>query len=273
MLFDFDRDGKTDVVYGNGNAGFLSATQSAPVLSVLPGAVVQKPELSIVSAASFSAGALAPESLASVFGQDIAAMATSASTPLPTSLSGITVVDATGTSRPASLLFVSPGQVNFIVPADTAIGLASITVRGTLSRKALTAHVQIAEVAPVLFSVGQQIAAAIVVQVTPGGAQTILPAYTVQAGNVTPVPIDVSQPGQTFLELFGTGVRRGTMGPVAVNVHGASVPVAYAGPQGTYPGLDQVNVLLPPELAGSGTARVALLIAGSRSNAVLVMIR
>jgi uncharacterized protein (TIGR03437 family) len=57
-------------------------------------------------------------------------MDSAASLPLPTRLAGVTVnvLDSFGPSRPAGLIFVSPTQVNFVVPMLTASGTAIVTV-------------------------------------------------------------------------------------------------------------------------------------------------
>lgn len=55
-------------------------------------------------------------------------------------------------------------------------------------------------------------------------------------------------------------------------VSGQSAQVTYAGPQ-EEAGLDQVNVLLPRSLAGSGDALVVLSVNGSIANAVHVTIQ
>ena len=49
-------------------------------------------------------------------------------------------------------------------------------------------------------------------------------------------------------------------------VAGVSVPVAYAGPQGSFAGLDQINITLPQSLAGTGEASVYLIADGQMSN-------
>jgi uncharacterized protein (TIGR03437 family) len=48
------------------------------------------------------------------------------------------------------------------------------------------------------------------------------------------------------------------------------VPVSYAGPQPEYPGLDQVNVLLPRSLRGRGEVNVALTVDGKAANTLRV---
>ncbi len=54
---------------------------------------------------------------------------------------------------------------------------------------------------------------------------------------------------------------------------GLPATVSYAGPQGDFPGLDQINVLVPPSLAGRGLVDVNLAIFGTAANTVQVMIQ
>jgi uncharacterized protein (TIGR03437 family) len=54
---------------------------------------------------------------------------------------------------------------------------------------------------------------------------------------------------------------------------GVSVPVTYIGPQGTYAGLDQINLALPQSLAGTGVASVSVSAGGNVSNTVFVTIK
>ena len=89
----------------------------------------------VVSAANFSANAIAPESIASAYGVNLATNVVVAETlPLPTSLGGTTVKV---NNKPAQLFFVSPGQINFLIPKDAGVGDASIEVtagNGSVSR-------------------------------------------------------------------------------------------------------------------------------------------
>jgi uncharacterized protein (TIGR03437 family) len=79
----------------------------------------------VVNAASFVPApkpghALAPGSIASVFGRNLAAAtATADGFPLPTMLAGSSI---TVDGRPAHLFFVSPGQINFQIPEGTGRG-------------------------------------------------------------------------------------------------------------------------------------------------------
>src|SRR5207344_2813039 len=96
-----------------------------------------------VSAATFESGPVAPESLVTALGFDLGT-GTFPTAPQPgaTSIGGttITVVDSKGTSRLAPLLYVSPGQVDYEIPAGTALGVATISVEsgdGVVSRAPL----------------------------------------------------------------------------------------------------------------------------------------
>ena len=50
------------------------------------------------------------------------------------------------------------------------------------------------------------------------------------------------------------------------------LPVEFAGAQGSVAGLDQVNVVLIPELEGAGTVNLTLIVNGQRSNAPTIVI-
>jgi len=71
--------------------------------------------------------------------------------------------------------------------------------------------------------------------------------------------------------LYGTGIRnRAALSDVMVQIGDQSLPAAYAGAQPTFIGLDQVNVVLPGSLAGSGTVSLSVSVAGTSSNALTV---
>jgi uncharacterized protein (TIGR03437 family) len=235
-----------------------------------------------VSAATYSNSALAAESIVSAFGGDLAIKTLgSASLPLPESLAGTQVIvqDSAGVERLASLFFVSPTQVNYQIPAGTALGAATVTILSGDGRHS-TETVQIVRLNPGLFSAnatGQGLAAAYVQRVKPDGSQVIEPVAQFDAarGEFVAVPIDVSSPtDKVFLVLFGTGIRKvNSLSQVTASVGGASASVEYAGPQGVYVGLDQVNVRLTGSLAGQGLAEVQLTVDGMASNKVSIRIR
>ena len=94
-------------------------------------------------------------------------------------------------------------------------------------------------------------------------------SYIAQCGGsgCTPNAIDTTS-GATYLSLFGTGIRNAST--VSVMIGNESATVTYHGPQNTYPGLDQINVLIPPDLAGRGRLDVIVTVDGQASNPVWV---
>lgn len=229
-----------------------------------------------VSGASFLRGPVSPESIVSIFGEGLAtSTAAAARTPLPASLGGSTVavIDSAGVSRPASLFYASPGQINFLIPAGTPAGTARVI---TTREDAITSQsiINVAQVAPGIFSAdasGKGIAAAILIRVAPDGTQSAMPVFRCEAGTPTcaAVPITLGDPAeQVILSLFGTGIRFHS--GVQVTAGGMPVEVLYAGAQGQYVGLDQVNVRLPRSLQGSGSIEMVITAGTARSNPVTV---
>ncbi|HUS07050.1 MAG TPA: hypothetical protein VMZ52_12160 [Bryobacteraceae bacterium] len=229
----------------------------------------------VVSAAS-GASLLAPDSIASIYGRSLAASTATARPGAPETLLGgtrIQVQDAAGQIRDAPLFYASPDQVNFLIPSGTSTGLANITVVRADSTSVSTTS-QMQRAAPGVFSAsasGKGVAAALAVQVESNGSLTPLPVF----GCAGPLicftkQLDI-QDKPVYLSLFGTGIR-GASSPqaVGVTVGGRPVPVQYAGPQGQYPGLDQVNIRLTRDLHGFGDAAIVITVDGIASNSVLI---
>jgi len=232
-----------------------------------------------VSAASFSGQTLAAESIVAAFGANLAtSVVVNNALPLPTSLAGTTVSvrDSEGADRLAPLFFVSPQQINYLIPQGTALGTATITVTsgdGSLSIGA----VNIAAIAPGLFAAnanGQGVPAAVALRVKADGAQIYEPVSRFdQAQNrFVAAPIDLGPAGeQVFLLLFGTGLRFNSgLGGVTCKLGGIDAPVLFAGAQGGLVGLDQVNLSLPRALAGRGEVDLVLTVDGQAANTVRV---
>ena len=76
-----------------------------------------------------------------------------------------------------------------------------------------------------------------------------------------------------FLALFGTGIRgRTSLANVTATIGGTTVMVLFAGAQGEFPGLDQVNLELPLTLKAKGETDVVLTVDGQVANKVRVNI-
>lgn len=225
------------------------------------------PALGLLNAASYSAvDSAAPDSIVAAFGGKLATSTQAATTvPLPTQLAGtiVKVKDSAGVERLAPLFFASQFQINFLVPTDTAPGLAEITVTssdGTVT----TDHIIVRRLAVGLFTAnadGQGVPAAVIVRVKADGTQSYEPVarYDSATGKSVPIPIDLGPEGETVvLVLYGTGIRgRNSLDEVKVRflppVPSGTIttPAQYAGPVAGFAGLDQVNVPIPRQLLGS----------------------
>jgi uncharacterized protein (TIGR03437 family) len=236
-----------------------------------------------ISAASFAAsGALPAQSIAAAFGTGMAASTLVAGTsPLPTDLGGIKIVvkDALAVERNAPLFFVSPAQINFLVPVGTSNGAATMTVlrdNVAIGQGAVTVE----SVAPGLFTSnanGQGVAAAVILRVKSDGSQSYeAVARLNQAGTAyEPAPIDLGPASdQVFLIAYGTGFRNRTaLMNVLASVGGTNADVLFAGAQGDLFGLDQANLRIPRSLLGRGTVNVALTVDSKIANTVAVNIK
>lgn len=245
-------------------------------------AYIPRTTIRTVSAASYQAGSFAAESIVSLFGSSLTTETrAAASLPLPGELGGayVRVADTSGVERTAPLFFVSPNQINFQIPAGTAPGLA--TVKVLIPGGGLAAEIiPIEATAPGLFSAdstGRGVAAANVQRVKATGAQSneSIVQFDVTRGQLMPIPIDLgAATDKVYLALFGTGVRnRRDLANVSATVGGITAAVTYAGSQNSFVGVDQINVMIPRELAGKGDVDVVLNVEGKPANVVKVKIK
>ena len=256
---DMNRDQLPDLITSSGNSG------NGGVSVLLNDG---QPQAVTVNAASFSTDAIAPDSIASVFGSSLAS---------GTELTDATVVitDSTGTDYTCVLFAVTPGQINFLVPA-IATGTATVTVTssdGTVS----AGSVNVTSIAPGLFAIGDLLNG-LVVYYDASGKQTGFD-YTVQLdpnhpGQFLPKPISLtSAEGPVYLLIYGTGIRGAALNQVMMNVGQTMLDVKFAGAQGQFDGEDQANILLDPSLAGLGEATIDTTVAGKATNSVRLIIQ
>ena len=237
------------------------------------------PAIAVQSAAAPNP-AVTPESIASIYGSNLAATTQQSNTqPPPQSLGGatLTVTDSAGSTRTAELMYVSPSQINFVVPTGSAPGSAAFTIAN--GNASLTTTGTIQSVAPTLFSMsgdGRGVAAANAIEVPAASPQLQSPVSVFQcaASGCVPTPIQLSASATVYLILYGTGIRnRSALANVTANIGGTNVPVLYAGVQPTFDGLDQVNLTLPLSLSGSGEVNIVLTVDGQTANVVTINIR
>lgn len=226
-----------------------------------------EPVAATVSGASYLFQ-IAPKEIVSAFGQNFSAISDKATdTPLPTSLAGVTVKvrDSAGVERLSPLFFVSPTQINYQIPAGTALGQAVVTVTASNGRLH-NGLIDVQSNAPSIFTMNQQ----------GTGAAAALDAIT-----FTGAPFNAMQAnGQpNIIALFTTGLGADVTDAdgnvntsVEARIDGQVVTVQYAGRAPGFVGLNQINVQLPAGIA-SGTHTLTLSRNGALSNTVTIAIR
>jgi uncharacterized protein (TIGR03437 family) len=237
-------------LHGGGKPDLIAGT-NVSLQILINGTTAVTPPFAVASSAT-GVSSVAPASIASMYGSGLANGTASAATlPLPATLAGasIMVQDSAGISRPAALYYASPSQINFEVPEGSAPGFATVQLQNggtTLSASAL-----ILRSAPTLFyNPSDGGAAAYTIAYGPNnqpGPPVLISACTTTGCALNPI----SRPAgsRVFLVLFGTGVRNAAM--VTCSIGGANFPVSFAGAQGSFAGLDQINVEITAVPAGA----------------------
>lgn len=234
----------------------------------------QTSPITVVNGATFAPGSVAPESIASVFGTFVTQNGQSASattTMLPTTLNGVRV-SVNGTN--AQLFYAGVGQINFLVPPTTALGVATVVVTNS-DNSTRTGSVAITAAAPGLFTYDSSGRGSAI------GASTfdgVTRQNLVNADGTERAVAAGSAANPNYLELYGTGLRRavatnpndgnGVAEAVTATIQGVPATVTYAGAAPGFTGLDQLNLAIPPELAGLGKLNVRLVVNGQSSNLV-----
>jgi trimeric autotransporter adhesin len=240
----------------------------------------QAASFSVYSGASYQT-AVAPNSWAVAFGTAIA-QTTAIATPLsngqwPTQLANVTMqVD----DQAAELYYVSPNQINFLVPDATDFGTVNVVITNTATGATQTSTVTLQNSAVGIFTSNSSGSGpgAILNGVTAAGP----PFYVV-------TPQNGGSDLRTRLAIYCTGLRYAgnpTQNPSVTNI-AASVTaqgmdtsgnqynftVEYAGVSDpTFPGLDQVNIVLPAQLDGAGVVTLTFTAESTTSNAVTFLV-
>ena len=257
------------------------ATAIALFSSLAIGVATAQPprSLAIINAGS-GAEVIAPNSIASAFGRQVGASTVSATTlPLPTTLGGVSidVIDSAKAPGMAPLFYVSPNQINFVVPDGAKTGTATVKIVNG-SSSPISTTVQVATVAPGLFTAngaGVGVAAAIAIRrIIATQTDEQVPVFHCDANGCSSIGVEMGPDAVVFMELFGTGIRgRSSLANVTATIGGEKVDVLFAGPQGQFPGLDQVNLSLPQNLHTRGETNVVLTVDGHVANTVRVNLK
>jgi len=186
--------------------------------------------------------------------------------------SSVMVTDSQGNTQSATINVVTPNQVNFYIPNNAAPGIATVTI-GQQSGGVL-----IDRVAPGLYSAdstGTGVAAAGAAIYSANGTITPQNVATCNSSGCAPVPLALGGPSdELIVTLYGTGLRGFSgLANVSAAIGTARAQVLYLGPQGQYAGLDQVNVVVPASLAGSGVVPIILRVDGQTANVVTISVK
>jgi minor extracellular serine protease Vpr len=217
----------------------------------------------IVNAASFRSGPVAPGSYISIFGRGLSDVGAVESTAcLPLSLAGVSVsfdVPSAGLSVPGRMIFVSPSQVNVQVPWELR-GQTSALVKvsiGYTSGQLYT--MQVADYSPAVYADRNNSAAALdesnaaISSAVPALGGHVVQLYVNGLG-----PVD-NQPA-TGDPAPSAPLSR-TLAKPSVTIGGRPAVVSFSGLAPGFPGLNQVNFVVP---AGTpaGVQQVVVTIGG-----------
>jgi uncharacterized protein (TIGR03437 family) len=250
---------------------YSNSTGDDPVTAgaVIGGPVSVTTLAAIASAASFEQGPIPPGSLVTATPLFYSVLATStASAPSaawPTALGGasVSVKDSAGSSSIAQIFYASPTQLNFRMPAGLSSGAGTVTI--SAGTQTITSQINIQPVYPNLFMTNRFALAAATVTRVRNGVTSQENVYTTTGGNVVATPIALGT-DQVYLTLYGSELGSATS--TTATIGGVEATVLYAGPQGTYDGLDQFNLQIPASLAGRGKVDVVVTASGKPSNPV-----
>jgi len=235
--------------------GLVAVCTSFGQTAVTPGGVV--------NAASFvSNQPVAPGGIVAIFGTQLASqLALADSVPLATTLAGVSV---TFNNIKAPLQFVSSGQINAQVPFEVnPSGNANMVVNNNGNLSAASA-VPVAQLAPGVFQFNNH---AIAVNVTDPNSQRYA-TISAPSGSIQGLTTFPAQLGDTlFLYATGLGpvtpaVPTGAAATGATNtntlpivlVGGVQAKVTFSGLAPLYPGVYQVNFVVPSVPSGSAVA-------------------
>jgi uncharacterized protein (TIGR03437 family) len=234
----------------------------------------------VLNGASFTQGQpVAAGSLVSIFGTQLAAsLAQASSVPLSTSLADVSSVTFNGVQAP--LQFVSPGQINAQVPWEVAppdgssANVSMVVNRGSLSSAATS--VPLTSAAPGLFVLGGMQAVAI-------NSDSSIAA---PSGSITGITTHPAKPGDTIV-LYATGLGavnpavqsghdssdqlRRTVGMPMVTIGGFSAQVPFSGLTPQFPGVNQLNVVVPANVAPGSNVPVVIQLNGITHQATIAI--
>lgn len=233
------------------SAGQVSPTATNPAYSAA----------SIVNAATQALGTLAPNTIATIYGTNLS-WATHAVAEsdlnggtLPVSLEGVSVI-VNGIL--SSLFYISPGQINFLIPYDIVASSATVYV----TRQGVSgppAMIPMANAAPAFFEWNGNFALA-----THADGSLVSPSAPAQAGEIIvlyAVGLGRTSPDVPSGHIVSTATWILYLPELQVLLNGAPCPsssIYYAGLTPGFAGLYQINLILPDALAPNPSIQLVM---------------
>jgi uncharacterized protein (TIGR03437 family) len=217
----------------------------------------------IVNAASYRFDAIAPGTLISIFGENLAPSERRAeSAPWPTALNGVSV---TINGIAASLSMVSPGQIDAQVPLELGIGIARLVVT-TDGRPGAGAVFPLVAAGPGIFQLSGDDSAVQNADFSGNTETNPSPSGTIVIAYLT---------GQGKLDSALSGGMKAPLEPVCrpiskveATIDGQPAEVLFSGMTPGLVGILQVNLRIPDLV--SGRHRLLITVGGIESNSVPV---
>jgi uncharacterized protein (TIGR03437 family) len=280
---DFNGDGVSDLVAVS--SPVVSSCNNVNIFLGVPAVAAPNPVFSapgVTTAANYSGETLAPGTIASLFGANLApGIASAISEPIPTELGGVSV-SANGILAP--LFYVSATQINFQLPWELlGQSRASIIVTVNGSASAAQTILPPQAVSPGIFTLNSMGSGQGAIQIANtaifAAPPNILPAalarpanrgefitiYCSGLGDVSPRPATgAAAPGNPLSN---------TLLMPSVMIGGASALVTFAGLSPGFVGLYQVNVQVPDASPTGEEVQVVMTIGGVNSNTVTIAVQ
>ncbi|MCA2970058.1 MAG: hypothetical protein INH43_16205 [Acidobacteriaceae bacterium] len=242
----------------------LAALSAALMTAQTPGAVT------VINYSNLDVKApIAPGSIASAYGSfgSVTTTALSSLNPMPTTLANVRLTVG-GVNAP--LYFVSANQINFVVPVGTATGSAPVEViNGTTTVARGT--VNIYDFWPALATAGIEATRPAIAQNQDFGINNrttrarrgeVIQLYATGCGLTNPRVNDGAPPAQLSRAIAD----------VKVTISVIEVTPQFAGAHPQFPGICQINAVIPNQSFVSGQVPVLVTVNGIASNAVSIWV-
>lgn len=188
-----------------------------------------------------------------------------------------------GVQYSCPILFVSPEQINFILPnIPQAIVLGQNAVPAVIDLLDASGPIReegitLKPASPSLFSAngtGEGVAAAALTRIRVDGTMSEEPVaqFDPVKKELVAIPIEFTDDTQRLiLSLFGTGLGAAT--DVQVTIAETNISVLFVGPQKELESLERLDLDLPRTLIGAGDVSIAVTVDGVKANIVTIRFR